>query len=202
MPLVFIIISIIGSLLIGGEVVNYTLTSQPSPTPISSQNYSNSAYITEKISPTITQKVVYIPTPTTDPDPTVTCNIQAECGGAKQMRLSACSKSTCCKIGDKWYYYHDLPTCKKDQEVFYSNLKQDIYDSFGQLKSAINNSTSSMQNIQIPTPVYPTISYPTSSQLQNTDSGVHCYATWDDYFKAHPGYVGNVSGLGPNPPCN
>lgn len=29
-----------------------------------------------------------------------------------------------------------------------------------------------------------------------------CFKTWEEYFEAHPGYVGNVAGLGSTPPCH
>jgi hypothetical protein len=51
-------------------------------------------------------------------DPIVVCNVNPNCGGGtKELRKSVCSNSTCCQIGNSWYFYEDTNKCKQDQEA-------------------------------------------------------------------------------------
>jgi hypothetical protein len=78
-------------------------------------------------SPTIT---TLTPTPkpavkgTSNPDPIITCSIHANCGGgSRQMKKSECDQTTCCQIGNNWYFYLSKDKCIQDQQ---SNQPQQI----------------------------------------------------------------------------
>ena len=61
-----------------------------------------------------------VPTPTTDPDPIIACEINTNCGGGTmQLRRSECSNTTCCQIGNKWVLYKDPNQCTSDQNTYY-----------------------------------------------------------------------------------
>ncbi len=78
-----------------------------------------------------TPSPTYIPTPTpkkvqpvyTDPDPVITCTSSyPNCSGQSiKAKQSACSKITCCQIGDKWSVYPSSDTCSQDQKAYYAN---------------------------------------------------------------------------------
>lgn len=52
-------------------------------------------------------------------DPIVNCQISPECGGgSRQMKKSECEQSTCCQIGDKWYFYLSKDKCLEDQKNY------------------------------------------------------------------------------------
>jgi hypothetical protein len=55
-------------------------------------------------------------------DPFISCSISSECGGGTALlKKSACSKSTCCQIGDKWYLYSDKNQCGQDQKTYWDS---------------------------------------------------------------------------------
>jgi len=85
------------------------------------------------LAPTSTPKLIVksakIVVPTIDPDPIINCNIHANCGGgSKQMKRSECSQTTCCQIGDKWYFYLSKTKCQQDQATVY-NYSQPTFTS-------------------------------------------------------------------------
>lgn len=60
-------------------------------------------------------------------DPVITCNVHTSCGGgSRQMKRSECDQTTCCRIGDKWYFYLSKDKCKKDQEDYWANYYKSI----------------------------------------------------------------------------
>lgn len=76
-------------------------------------------------------KPVNIPVPaftlTPGPDPVITCNVHASCGGGSlQMKRSECDQTTCCQIGGKWYFYTSKGKCKKDQEDYWANYYKNL----------------------------------------------------------------------------
>ena len=84
------------------------INSQPSPTP------------TATATPTPISEVRG--TSTTKPqavnkDPIITCNISSNCGGgSRQMKKSECDQTTCCQIGNNWYFYLSKDKCIQDQK--------------------------------------------------------------------------------------
>ena len=81
--------------------------------------------IEAEISPTIVPTTNYVQNyyPTTDPNPIINCNIHANCGGGtKPLRQSVCNNSTCCQIGNNWYYYEDKGKCSADQADYYKKI--------------------------------------------------------------------------------
>jgi len=61
-------------------------------------------------------------------DPIVTCSISPECGGgSRQMRKSECDQTTCCQIGDKWYFYLSRDKCLEDQKSKNSDKNNSSY---------------------------------------------------------------------------
>jgi len=52
----------------------------------------------------------------------VNCQINQACGGGtKEMRLSDCNNTTCCEIGNKWYFYLSKDKCRNDQTAYNNN---------------------------------------------------------------------------------
>ncbi len=92
----------------------------PTPVPISIEAPTVTPSPTPTI-PTQTTKTYVVPLPTTDPDPIVSCNISANCGGGTTpLRQSECANSTCCGFsGGKWIFYKDKNQCTKDQNAGY-----------------------------------------------------------------------------------
>lgn len=85
---------------------------------------------TPTLSPTPTPKPVVkgtsiIPTPTSDPDPVIECKSELCNGG--WMPQSKCNQSTCCQIGDKWYFYLSKDKCRQDQETYWANYYKGNY---------------------------------------------------------------------------
>ncbi len=57
-----------------------------------------------------------------DPNPIITCNVSANCGGGtRQLRKNVCDNSTCCQIGDSWLFYEDKDKCIVDQNAYVSS---------------------------------------------------------------------------------
>lgn len=100
-------------------VFNYTVGKNiPTPSP------TVTPYPTDEPTQYPTVKVIY---PTVDPDPVITCNIHSDCGGGTmQLRRSVCNNSTCCQIGDKWYFYQDKGKCTADQNSYASGQRQNV----------------------------------------------------------------------------
>lgn len=50
------------------------------------------------------------------------CRVNTSCGGGtKYIKKSECDDSTCCQIGDKWYFYSSRQKCKDDQGKYNAN---------------------------------------------------------------------------------
>lgn len=155
-------------------------------------------------------------------DGLVNCNVSNQCGGGSvRLEQSVCEKSICCGFSSgKWYLYPSKEQCEADQKKYQdsvnsSNQKEKellemkiklMQETSNMIKGSIQNmqDTSDLvksegQNLQNSinsiTPVIPTLA------TQPIDSGKTCYTTWDEYFKAHPGYTGNIQGVGSTPPC-
>ena len=44
------------------------------------------------------------------------CRNSENCGGGtRKLKLSECNKSTCCQIGNGWYFYPSIDECQKTQ---------------------------------------------------------------------------------------
>lgn len=71
---------------------------------------------TPTLTPTTVPKV-YVPIPTTDPDPLVTCNYQHL--GPQKIRSSLCNTQLECEIDGKWYFYPSLNSCKQAQNNYW-----------------------------------------------------------------------------------
>lgn len=84
---------------------------------------------TDTPTPTV-RPTVQIIAPTTDPDPIIKCSISANCGGgAIDLRSSVCSQSTCCQVGDKWYFYQSKSKCTADQNTYNTNVNNTYVNS-------------------------------------------------------------------------
>lgn len=61
--------------------------------------------------------------PYVNPDPTVNCNVNSECGGGtRRLTKSQCNNSICCGFTDTyWVFYTDKDQCDIDQEKYNSN---------------------------------------------------------------------------------
>lgn len=103
------------------EIKNKEFKSNPTPTPTILQP-SPTPKLKSKTKESIT------PTQTNNLDPIITCNVHTNCGGgSKQMKKSECDQTTCCKIGDKWYFYLSKEKCKQDQNSYWSNYYKEIF---------------------------------------------------------------------------
>ena len=88
--------------------------SQPKSNPIKKTISSEKIHKpTGKPSPTI----YYVPTPTINPDPLITCNINPNCS-PKLMKTSSCNRSTCCHIGNDWSWYDSTDQCDMAQKSY------------------------------------------------------------------------------------
>ena len=111
-----------------------------------------------------------ISTPTPDPDPVIDCLIAPECGGgSRQMRFSECNQTTCCQVGDKWYFYLNKNKCTEDQKNYWDSY-------YSQRSSSIPTYT------PLPTPTLPTyysctICYPS---LGTCSTYNHLYKTKEE----------------------
>ena len=74
------------------------------------------------------QKVVNYPTST--PDPIISCNVHANCGGGtRSLRRSICEQSICCQVGGVWLFYENDSKCIEDQNNrLYSNNNSNPYN--------------------------------------------------------------------------
>ena len=112
------------SLVVIGLII-YIFTSQPGQFSLRDNSLFKE---TQTFSPTTTQapspavraaKTVKV-IPTVDSDPIIECKSEL-CNGGK-LRQSVCSNSTCCQIGDKWYFYLSKARCKSNQDEYYNTV--------------------------------------------------------------------------------
>ena len=118
--------------------------------------------VTTSPSPTATPEVKgVVANPTVqNTDPIINCGISAECGGgSRQMKKSECTQTTCCQIGNKWYFYLSKTKCLADQA------------SANQAKTPSYNT---LPNYAPCTVYYPVLGY---SQTYNYISPAQCL-TW------------------------
>lgn len=76
-----------------------------------------------------------LPPPVLETDPMVNCGIHQNCGGGtKYMKKVDCDNSTCCEIGDEWFFYFSKAECNKDQKKFSDELvrqmREDMEDDY------------------------------------------------------------------------
>lgn len=93
-------------------------------------------------------------------DPIINCSISANCGGGnKQLRQSVCNNSTCCQIGENWYFYEDTNKCHQDQNSYLTNYYK-------------NNSNINNYPTWIPLPTFTPLStpipFPTYNSYENS----------------------------------
>ena len=166
---------------------------------------------------------------TQDNDPIVNCLITPECGGGtKTLKSSECKNVTCCQLNEGWFLYSSREQCSQAQKGStskdYTNsnyfpcsiyhpstntISNYSYMTLEQCNSAQLTASQETpyyanQTYSSPTP-YPT--YPTYQGYYYTPpsytSGNRCYSSWNEWFNAHPSYASqNITGLGPNPPCD
>lgn len=156
---------------------------------------------------TTTKSTYVAPTPTSDPDPIVNCHFNTNCGGGSMiMRSSACTQSTCCKVGNSWFTYANNSICTQAQYE-YSRSRTVTVPTFAPLRvnepapteapyqsSQQYNDALNKFNQVVATPYQP---------QQFVAPTQKCYATWDEYFNAHPNYASqNISGMSGAPPCD
>lgn len=108
------------------------------------------------IQPTLVLKT-YVPIPTTDPDPVISCNYKYL--GIQQIRRSLCNAQFECQIGGKWYLYTSRDKCSQDQRADYNKVYRETYDA---TYKALNNNSGAPYVY----PAYAPSSTPTS--LNNT----------------------------------
>ena len=129
----------------------------------------------------------------------VTCNVSSNCGGGtRSLKKSECDNSTCCQIGDKWYYYPTKTACTQAQNnyndpssnyppctVYYSALgysRTYSYISPEECQQAKNNVSSTTTNTYIPPTIVP---LPTLVPQPTTDPALcaNAVAEWRKYVE-------------------
>ncbi|PIU03875.1 hypothetical protein COT44_01160 [Candidatus Shapirobacteria bacterium CG08_land_8_20_14_0_20_39_18] len=78
--------------------IGFFLNQLATPNNVGKQSSFNNGY---SINITPTKETTRV-TPTTNPDPIITCNIHTNCGGgSKQLKKSVCDNMTCCNFDPK-----------------------------------------------------------------------------------------------------
>lgn len=75
------------------------------------------------VQPTLAPKV-YVPVPTTDPDPVIECQ-NPNCGSIN-IKKSLCSNTVgyaCCQVGNTWTWYASRSRCSQDQANYQNNQR-------------------------------------------------------------------------------
>jgi hypothetical protein len=237
-----LLIKTIVGLLIFQAVGSATGTNQPLPTQSPNPNLELTISSPDPSATTIPTpkqtKSVYI-----DPDPIISCTSTApNCSGQSiKAKQSACTKITCCQVGNKWSVYPSSDQCTKDQNV--ANNQVTTYPpcvvnypalgysttysyttpadcSYWQERAKVSTKPLTLPEIKaapLPSiePYKPSQEY-TDSYNKNMQEinkewkptpfvapTPKCYATWDEYFSAHPNYAPqNVKGTSVTPPCD
>jgi hypothetical protein len=109
------------------------------------------------VSPTqIYKKVVLLPTPTTDPDPIITCNSKT---GALQVKSSVCKSYTDCPNGSGGFIFESQESCKARWDKISSDLKNSI-NEYGKATLENMHLQNQLNQNQINNQPYPTIEIP------------------------------------------
>lgn len=172
--------------------------------------------------PTVAFRIVQ---PTIDPYPITDCNTKSK--GVIKMRKSACVASVDCLIGGKYYLAKNNDECNswvKQQSTnnqkpyipdhtytpYSSNITIPTIKPYPTSTPYQGSQAISSQSVQGCLDKFRALGTLDSSEAQkcysNPDSvpsnNTTCFQTWEEYFKAHPGYVGNMQGTGSTPPCH
>lgn len=120
------------------------------------------------------------PTPTIDVNKTIDCKINERCGGKSvKLTIAQCMDTTCCQLGDTWFFSPHIETCKKAQVQYNAKVIEQM-----QIQSSIQP-TKPLTTIVIPTlppihtlaplPTLPPI--PTYSHLVPTLPPINSYSS-------------------------
>lgn len=171
-------------------------------------------YPTYTPTPTLKAKAAYV-----DPDPIINCGPGVKSGQVVKVKSSECKNYIDCGLDNNTQYFLITKAQCDDFQTKEANIKNNVEEYRRYTQQLVQNLRAQLPKFSIapfPTiePYQPSQEYtdsynrnmenltqpwaPTQSDLSNKK----CYATWDEYFAAHPTNGTAVSGTSGTPPCD